>query len=170
MKPSHSPLLCLIAALLAGGCSKRESDLDAVRRAVVLNELAIFASTPRKAQPSFCLAVRDRFDAGTTGSLFDAHLGGLQNPPPGFIDGFWRQELLQGAKLLPISECSGWFDSSFRETASLLLIENISFRDTSHATVEVEIRRGHYGSVTIYKLEKQGNLWRVVDEQVVIEG
>lgn len=128
MMASISPVFRrLITCLVFAGCSKPESDMGGIRRAVVLNELVMFASTPRKAQPSFCLAVRDRFDAGVVGSLMNAHAGGLQDPPHVFIDSFWRQELLQGAKLLPISECSGWFDSPFRETTSLLLIENIEF-------------------------------------------
>lgn len=170
MKPSLALHLCIVVCLVPVGCSKSERDIDAIRRAVVLNELAMFAATPRKAQPTFCLAVRDRFDGGTAGSLMNAHQGGLQDPPPGFVDGFWREELLQGAKLLSLSECSGWFDSPFREATSLLLVENLSLHDASHATVEVETRRGDYGTVTLYKLEKQGNGWKIIDEQVVVEG
>jgi hypothetical protein len=157
--------------LVLTGCPQPANDLDGVRRAVVRNEVALSAPYPRSRQPWICLAVRDRFDAGAGTYPMDADRGGLLDPPPDFIDGLWREKVLQGVKFSPVSECSGWFGSSAREQGALLvLVENIEFKDASHATAEMERWVGQHGNRVLFMLEKQGGQWKVVGEDVVSEG
>lgn len=65
----------------------------------------------------------------------------------------------------------GWFGSTAREQGAFLaLIENIEFKDSSHATAEMERWVGQHGNRVLFTLERQKGEWRTVGEDMVSEG
>ena len=163
MRPHLKASLVLASVLLA--CHQDNlSDVDKIRREVMIAEITEVAEARPLKTHTFCLAISEDVPQGL--SVLDYEWKAtLKDPPAELMAVFQRLSLHRDAKVLPVSRCDRWFTTKAPRMDTvpgpLLLVNNITFKDPNHATVQAEIATGipAHGLTSWYELERRDARW-----------
>jgi len=165
----------LLASVLVACHQDNLSDVDKIRREVMLDEITGFAEARPLKTHTFCLAVSEDVPADI-GVLDYEWKATLKDPPPELMTVFQRLSLHRDAKVLPVSRCDRWFTTKAPRVDTvpgpLLLVNNITFKDPNHATAQMEIAPGipFHSQIVIYQLERRDSRWVITRHDLISGG
>jgi len=145
------------------------TDLDAIRREVVVEQISYF--TQRRSHAGVCLATSDDFTLSKGSEDLHVFHTELKDFSADFMSRIAQDRIDGDPHFIPASKCVNWLDTEARLASGfmMVLVDNVKFIDPDHATAESDFSLGNGGHHVVFKLARSGHRWKVVSHDVTVE-